>query len=103
LLDSGKLHDAGHVSAGGRDAIRLASEDGSVALLVARDTYEPIEWRVSQDGQTAVARFPTYERLPADDASTKLLDLKAQHPEAALDENSADYAAARQRLWFKIR
>ena len=66
LLDAGQLRDAGWVSVAGEQAIRLASDDGSVTLLVQPGTYQPIEWRVTENGTTAVARFsPTYDRLPA--------------------------------------
>jgi hypothetical protein len=102
LLDAGKLHEGGHAVVDGRDAIRLASEDGSVTLLVAPGTYEPIEWRVGQNGQTAVARFPIYERLPATEAGT-LFDLRAQHAGATVDDDPADYEAAQQRLSPKVR
>jgi hypothetical protein len=94
LLDSGRIHEAGHVSAAGRDAIRLVSDDGSVSLLVDASTYEPIEWRVSQDGITAAAQFPVYERLAATGDNLTLVDLRSQHRGARIDESAADYGAA---------
>jgi RNA polymerase sigma-70 factor (ECF subfamily) len=74
--------------------------DGSALpwLIVDAGSYQPIEWRVSLDGQTAVARFPTYERLPATPANAALLDLAAQHPGARVDNDPADFTAAEQRL-----
>jgi hypothetical protein len=98
LLASGELHEDGHVTVQGRDAIRLVSEDGSVQLSVDAGTYEPIEWRDTAGGWTAVAQFPTYEHLPSTDANRALTSLRAQHPSAAIDTNPADYEAAAQRL-----
>ncbi len=43
LLDSGQLAEDGHVSVDGRDAVRLASADGSVTYLVDAGTFAPIE------------------------------------------------------------
>jgi hypothetical protein len=103
LLESGKVHEAGREAIDGRNAIRLVSDDGSVTLLVDTDSYEPIEWRVSQDGQTAVTSFPTYERLPATDADAALLSLPGRHPDATLDDDPADYEAALERLNPKLR
>jgi len=100
LLDSGKIHEAGRTTVGGREAIELVSDDGTVSLTVDAGSYDPIAWRVSQDGKTAIAQFPTYERLPADQAAP-LLSLSAQHPDAAVDASPDDYQAAAQRLFHK--
>jgi hypothetical protein len=90
-------HGAGHAS-DGRDSIRLASNDGTVWLLVDASTYDPIEWHVSQDGQTADATFPTFERLAETPANEALLSLTAQHPGARVDRDPSGYAAALQRV-----
>ena len=103
LLDSGQVHEAGRVTVDGRPAIRLVSDDGSVTLLVAADGYEPLEWRVSEDGRTAVTSFPTYEHLPADETTAGLLSLTARHPDATIDDAPADYEAAFERLNPKLR
>jgi hypothetical protein len=103
LLDSGQVHQAGRETINGRDAIRLVSDDGSVTLLVDADSYEPIEWRVSQDGREAVTSFPVYEHLPATDANAALVSLTGRHPGAALDDDPADYQAALERLNPKLR
>jgi hypothetical protein len=95
LLESGKVHEDGRVAVDGRDAIRLVSDDGNVTLLVDADSYEPIEWRVSENGATAVTSFPTYERLPAGEANAALLSLTARHPDAIVDDDPAHYRAAR--------
>jgi hypothetical protein len=97
------VHQAGRETINGRDAIRLVSDDGSVTLLVDADSYEPIEWRVSQDGREAVTSFPVYEHLPATDANAALVSLTGRHPGAALDDDPADYQAALERLNPKLR
>ena len=74
-----------------------------VTLLVDADACEPIEWRVSQDGQDAVTWFPTYERLPATDANAALLSLTGRHPEATIDDDPVHYQAALKRLNPKLR
>jgi hypothetical protein len=103
LLESGKVREARRETVDGRHAIRLVSDDRTVTMLVDADTYEPIEWRVSQDGQDAVTWFPTYEHLPATDANAALLSLTGRHPEATHDDNSAHYQAALERLNPKLR
>src|SRR5207249_537810 len=72
LLQSGTLHEDGHVTVDGRDAIRIVSGDGRVLLTVDAGTYQPIDWRVSEDGQTVVAHFPVYDQLAPSDASRAL-------------------------------
>jgi hypothetical protein len=103
LLESGKVHEDGRVTVEGRAAIRLVSDDGTVTLLVDADTYEPIEWRVSEEGRTAVTLFPTYERLPATEANAALLSLRARHADATVDDDPARYQAALERLNPKLR
>ena len=103
LLESGKVHEDGSVTVEGRAAIRLVSDDGTVTLVVDADTYEPIEWRVSEEGRTAVTSFPTYERLPATEANAALLSLRARHADATVEDGSASYQAALERLNPKLR
>jgi len=98
LLQSGKLHEDGHVTVGGRAAIRIVSDDGRVVLTVDASTYEPIDWRVSDGGRTAVAEFSAYEKLAATDANEALTSVVAQHPDATVDTDPAHYDAVSQRL-----
>jgi hypothetical protein len=103
LLESGKVHEDGRVTVDGRAAIRLVSDEGNVTLLVDADSYEPIEWRVTENGATAVTSFPTYERLPASEANAALLSLTARHADATIDDDPARYQAALERLNPKLR
>ena len=103
LLESGKVHEAGRVTVEGRAAIQLVSDDGAVTVLVDSDTYEPIEWRVSEDGRTAVTSFPTYEHLPATEETAMLLSLTGRHPDATIDDDPSHYQAAFERLNPKLR
>ena len=98
LLEAGRVHETGRVTVDGRAAIRLASDDGSVILLVDADDYQPIEWSVSEGGQTAVTSFPTYERLPETEANAAFLSLRERHPGAKIDDDPAHYRAAFARL-----
>jgi hypothetical protein len=103
LLESGKVHEDGRVTVDGRAAIRLVSDEGNVTLLVDADSYEPIEWRVTENGATAVTSFPTYERLPASEANAALLSLTTRHADATIDDDPARYQAALERLNPKLR
>src|SRR5262249_16167759 len=70
---SGQAHADGQVTGGGREAPGIVPDGGSLSLLVDARTSEPIEWRVNEDGHSAVARFPIYERLAATDAEKALV------------------------------
>jgi hypothetical protein len=93
LLQSGEARDEGRVEIDGRQAIKIAAPSMRMELLVDAQTYEPIEWSVpvtgigtSPDEGLLTTRFETYERLPANDANLTLLDLRAQHPGATVDQ-----------------
>ncbi len=101
LLESGAAHEDGHVSVGGRDAIRIVSTSPEMTLLVDATTCEPIEWSVTENGSSITAHFPTFEQLPPSDANTALLSLTAQHPAATVDRDPADYQSALARLTGK--
>lgn len=84
LLESGSAREAGTVTVGGRDAVRIVA--GNLTLLVDARTYRPIEWSaVADDGTIETSRFRTYELLPATAANAALLSLKAQHPGAGVE------------------
>jgi hypothetical protein len=100
ILESGRVSEEGHVTVDGRDALKLASADGTVTILVDPQTFEPILWQMSGGGNGAAltAHFDVYERLADTEANATVFDLRAQHPDASVDTNPADYAAALARL-----
>jgi hypothetical protein len=99
MLDNGAVSAAGRTTVEGRDALKLASADGSLTIFVDPQTYDPIEWNLSGgDGTGTTVHFTTYERLPETSATASLFDLQAQHPTARVDTDPADYAAALSRL-----
>jgi hypothetical protein len=99
LLRSGRVRETGHVTVGGRDAIRLESLDGKKVYLVDASTYDPIEWSTTGNGGGVTLRFPVYEELPVDTESLALLDLRAQHPGASVVRGAHDYIPAESRLY----
>jgi hypothetical protein len=99
LLDSGRVRVGGHVTADGRDAIRLESLDGKKIYVVDASTYDPIEWTTTGTDGSVTLRFPVYEELPVDSDSMKLLDLQAQHPSAQVVHDVKAYMAAEKRLF----
>jgi hypothetical protein len=100
ILESGLVSEDGHVTVDGRDALKLASADGTVAILVDPQTYEPFLWQMSGggNGPALTAHFDVYERLADTEANATVFDLRAQHPDASVDRSPDDYAAALARL-----
>jgi hypothetical protein len=100
ILASGDVSEAGHVTVDGRDALKLASADGKVTILVDPQTCEPILWTIAAgpNGSELSAHFDVYDPVPETLASATLFDLHAQHPNASVDTSPADYAAALTRL-----
>jgi hypothetical protein len=100
ILESGIVSAAGHVTVDGRDALKLASADGTVTILVDPRTYEPILWTMAGGpiGSGLTVHFDVYERVPDTQTSAIVFDLRAQHPDARVDTSPADYAAALARL-----
>jgi outer membrane lipoprotein-sorting protein len=99
LLESGQVRVVGHVTVDGRDAIKLESLDGRKIYVVDASTYDPIEWTTRGTDGGVTLRFSAYEELPVDDASLKLLDLQAQHPNAQVVHDVNAYMAAEKRLY----
>jgi hypothetical protein len=98
LLRSGDARVVGHEPIDGRDTIAIASADGHTTYYVEPDSYKPVELRTrGTDGGTAL-RFRTYETLELD-GNRSLLSLAAQHPQARVDRDPADYRAAQERLF----
>jgi len=85
LLKSGEAREDGHVTVGGRDAIRIVGSDGRLALVVDAETSKPLEWTsYGDDGTRLTSRFQTYERLPETAQNLALLSLTKQHPTARI-------------------
>src|SRR5262249_23016790 len=99
LLSSGRSREEGHVTVDGRDAIHIASEGGDMSYLVGAETYDPVEWRTSGSGRSTTVRFVVYEKLDATAASSALLSLTGQHPDAKVDTDPPRYEAAQSRLF----
>jgi hypothetical protein len=99
LLRSGRIRVVGPVAVDGRDAIKLESLDGKKTYIVDASTYDPIEWTTTGTDGGVTLRFGTYEELPVNDDSLKLLDLQAQHPAASVIHGAAAYSAAESRLY----
>lgn len=98
LLRSGDARVVGHETIAGQDTIAIVSADGHTTYFVDPGTYRPVELRTrGTDGGTAL-RFRTYETLSLD-ANRGLLSLAAQHPDARVDRDPADYRAAEARLF----
>jgi len=98
LLESGGARVVGHRTIDGRDTIELSSGDGHTRYYVDPDTYAPVELDTTGTGGGVSLRFAAYEALPAT-GHRSLLDLEAQHPNAAVDRSAADYGAAQARLF----
>jgi hypothetical protein len=99
LLNSGRVVVTGHVTVGGRDAIRVESLDGRKVYVVDASTYDPIEWTTTGNGGSVTLSFGVYEELPVDSNSMALLDLETQHPDARVVRDVSAYMAAESRLY----
>lgn len=98
LLRSGDARVVGRETLDGRETIEIASADGQTTYFVDPDSYRPVELRTrGTDGGTAL-RFRTYETLDLGQ-NRSLLSVAAQHPDARVDRDPADYRAAEARLF----
>ncbi|MBN1629118.1 MAG: hypothetical protein JW990_05100 [Thermoleophilia bacterium] len=102
LLTSGDAVSEGADSVDGREVIRIASTgdygsaaDGTrygVSYYVDPDTKNPVKWRTTGEGGRVVEiHFDAYEYLAADETNLKLLDLRVQYPQAAIDTDRPSY------------
>jgi hypothetical protein len=104
LLRSGAGQAVTRSVEGQRHVIRFSLPnrwpDGTVVTwtyVVDAETYEPIVLTAeTPDGARTTTRFVRYETLPGDDTST--LSLRAQHPDAVVDDTQRGYAEAQARL-----
>jgi len=107
LLRSEDAHDVTETTHGQRRVIRFrfdnAWPDGSVVrwrYVVDARTYEPILLSTSTaDGAKTTTRFERYETLAATDEHKGLLDLRAQHAGAEIDDTEAGYQQAQARMY----
>jgi len=95
MLRSGDAREDGRTLVDGRAAIRIVASGsgGTSTYLVDATTYDPIEWIQVVPGCTSTLRFEAYETLPASAGNLALLSLRAQHPDAVVNDDPAAYAA----------
>ena len=98
LIHSGRLHVVGPVVVHGRQAIEIASADRHLVYDVAVNTYRPLEFDTRGTTGGVDIFISTYRVLPGR-GSSALLSLRAQHPDATIDRNVADYNRAQSRLF----
>ena len=106
LLRSADAHTVTRSTVGARAVLRFGYEnlrpDGRAidwTYVVDAETYQPIRMTsTSPDGSRSTVRFHTYESLEASQATRALLNLRAQHPGAAIDRTEAGYQAAQARV-----
>jgi hypothetical protein len=80
----------------GKPAIELTFDHGRFRYWVSPSTYQPLQ--VEDRLFPGITRFPIVRVLTGSAASPKLVSLRAQHPGAAIDHSSTDYAKAKLRL-----
>jgi hypothetical protein len=96
LLRSGQARVAGRRRVDGREALRIAGNDGSRTFLVDARTYAPIELRTRGTGGGTVLRFAVYETVPAGE---ELLSISAQHGDAPVVRDAAAFEALQAELF----
>jgi hypothetical protein len=99
LLGSGGAREDGHVTLAGREAVRIVGNSGKATYFVDAKTYDPIEFRTVGDGGGTSLRFEVYETLHLDAATRRLVSVAAQHPDARVSTDPAEFAAAQQRMF----
>jgi len=93
-LQAGEAHVTGTANVGGVQAYRIALPSGIVGYFDTTD-YRPLLLDDPQrDGTIVRLRVVAFEYLPQTPGNLRLLDLKAQHPDAAVDTNPADWPNA---------
>ncbi len=89
-LDSGQATFVGTTTVDGTPAYEISFANGSNGDVDQR-TYYPLRYENPTSNGTLEVRFLTYEYLPATPDNMALLNLGAQHPNATLDTNPADW------------
>ena len=98
-LRGGHARVTGQVRRDGRQALRIAADRGGQVFIVDAHDYTPIEFRTRGTGGGTVLRFVTYERLPVNDETRRLLSISAQHGDAPVVRDPAAYEDAVARLF----
>jgi hypothetical protein len=98
-LRDGHARVTGQVRRDGRAALRIAADGARLVFIVDAQDYTPIEFRTRGTGGGTVLRFVTYERLPVNAETRRLLSISAQHGDAPTVRDPAAYDAALQRLF----
>jgi hypothetical protein len=98
-LRDGHARVTGQVRRDGRPALRIAADRGGQVFIVDAHDYTPIEFRTRGTGGGTVLRFVTYERLPVNDATRRLLSISAQHGDAPVVRDAGAYQDAVTRLF----
>ena len=98
-LRDGKARVTGQVRRDGREALKIVAAGGSQTFIVDAHDYTPIEFRTRGTGGGTVLRFVTYERLPVNDDTRKLVSISAQHGDAPVVRDAAAYQDAVTRLF----
>jgi hypothetical protein len=103
LLRSDAARNHTETSRGIRFRFDNATPDGGVVrwtYVVDPRSYEPIQLTAaSPDGARTATRFERYETLAGSERSEALLDLRAQHPRATVDDTETGYRQAQARLY----
>lgn len=88
----------------GKNAIEITFDGGRFSYWISPSTYKPLQSVDRSDslpdgqGGVGIVRYPIARVLPRSAASSKLLSLQAQHPDASVDRSNTDYAAALWRM-----
>ncbi len=86
LLASGRAHEDGVTTVDGRKGIRIVSDVDDRTLVVDAETYRPLEWTLTaDDGTRSSTRIESYETLPPTAENLAFTNVRAQHPDAAVD------------------
>jgi hypothetical protein len=82
-----------------RHIVRITA--GRTAYVVDGRTYAPIELRTRGTSGGTVLRFESYESLPLNAETEKLLSIAAQHPGAPVVRDAAAFEAVQAELFAK--
>ena len=92
----------------GAPAIEFTSDGGRFSYWASPDDYTPLQSEDRQDqlpdgtSGVGITRYPIDSVITGSAAAPSLLSLQAQHPDATVDSNSADYEAALSRLGLAV-